>query len=97
MQGFTSQNGTHQTLLKEAKQSTIVADMASGRIQQRIDPILQKQAEAILRAQGLRPSSVHQSEIPNKRLQKTIREAWSGKGAQEYKTKEELFDALNKL
>ena len=30
--------------------------MASGRIQQRIDPKLQKQAEAILKAMGLKPS-----------------------------------------
>lgn len=30
--------------------------MATGKIQQRIDPVLQKQAEAILQAQGIKPS-----------------------------------------
>ncbi len=30
--------------------------MASGRIQQRIDPVLQRQAEQILQLQGIKPS-----------------------------------------
>lgn len=39
-----------------ARKSTIVLVMAKGRIQQRIDSTLQKQAEAILEAQGIKPS-----------------------------------------
>jgi len=92
--------------------------MASGRIQQRIDPDLQKNAEAILQALGVKPSQaitlfymeitrrgnlpfhpsdVQPSEIPNKRLAKTIREARKGIGVHEFKSKEELFALLDEL
>lgn len=38
--------------------SAFVLPMSSGRIQQRIDPTLQKRAEAILKAMGLKPAQV---------------------------------------
>ena len=92
--------------------------MASGKIQQRIDPDLQKKAEAILEVLGLKPSQaitlfyveitrqgnlpfhpsdVQPSEIPNKRLAKTIRDARRGKGVRTFESKEDFCRSLKEL
>lgn len=90
--------------------------MASGRIQHRIHPSLQRDAEDILRTQGIRPSQaiilfytevkrfgglpftpspVLPSEIPNRRLQRDLKEARQGKGVQSFRSKKDFFDSLH--
>ena len=92
--------------------------MVSGRIQQRIDPKLRKEAEKILETQGIKPSQaiflfyteikrygglpfqptpVRLSEIPNKKLQRDIREARQGKGVWEFRDKKSFLKALRDL
>ena len=92
--------------------------MSSTRIQQRIDPVLRKEAEQILRIQGIkpsqaiilfytevkrtggfpfRPSPVSRAEIPNARLQKSLKDAKEGKGIVTFKNKKDFFDSLHGL
>ncbi|MDD5055351.1 MAG: type II toxin-antitoxin system RelB/DinJ family antitoxin [Candidatus Peribacteraceae bacterium] len=89
--------------------------MPSGRIQHRIHPSLQRDAEEILRTQGIKPSQaiilfytevkrfgglpftpspVRPSEIPNRRLQRDLKNASRKKGIMTYKNKRELVDSL---
>ena len=84
--------------------------MATGKIQQRIDPKLQKEAETILKLQGIKPSQAiimfysevrrkrgfpfTPSEIPNEELAVDLREAESGLGIEEYDNEEDMFKSL---
>ena len=83
------------------------------RIQHRIDPELKEEAEMILEEQGIRPAQAITifyteikrtggfpflpSKVPNKELQKDLREAKKGKGVKTYKNKKDLFDRLEAL
>ncbi len=87
--------------------------MASGRIQQRIDPNLQEEAEAILKAQGIKPvqaitifyTEIRRrrgfpflpSEVPNEELASDLNEARKGHGVKTYPGKKEFFAHLKKL
>ncbi|MEK7529118.1 MAG: type II toxin-antitoxin system RelB/DinJ family antitoxin [Patescibacteria group bacterium] len=85
--------------------------MPSTRLQYRIDPGLKREAEGILEEQGITPAvaiSVFYTEItrsggfpflpskvPNKKLQKALNEAKTGKGVKTYDSKRALFDDLD--
>lgn len=87
--------------------------MKTGRLQHRIDPILQREAETILKEQGIKPSQAIAifyteitrrrgfpflpSAVPNESLKKSFSEAKAGKGVKKYKNKEELFRSLENL
>ncbi|MBI5414791.1 type II toxin-antitoxin system RelB/DinJ family antitoxin [Candidatus Peregrinibacteria bacterium] len=87
--------------------------MGTGRLQHRIDPVLQQRAEEILLEQGIKPSQAITifytevtrkrgfpflpSEVPNDELKKDLREARKGKGIKKFKNKKVFFDALKKL
>ncbi len=84
-----------------------------GKIQQRIDPQLLKEVEAILKAQGIKLSQAINmffteikrkrsipftpSEVPNEELAKNLAEAEKGIGVKTYKNEKVLFDSLEKL
>ncbi len=89
--------------------------MSLSRLQQRIDPVLRREAEQILHVQGIKPSQaiilfyteikrsnglpftpspVRPSEIPNRRLQKEIRNARKGVGVQSFTNERDLFASL---
>lgn len=87
--------------------------MSLTKIQQRIDSTLKKEAEAILHAQGIKPSQAIimfykeitrkqsfpflPSRVPNKKTAQAIREAEKGIGVTTYKNAEDLFAALDRL
>lgn len=87
--------------------------MPLAKIQQRIEPKLKKEAEALLHAQGIKPSQAIimfykeitrqrgfpflPSHIPNKQTIKAFEEADKGIGVETFETKEDFFNALNKL
>lgn len=87
--------------------------MASIRIQHRIDPDLKQEAEIILEKQGIRPAQAITifyteikrtggfpflpSRVPNKELQKDLKQAKTGTSVKTYRSKKDLFDALEKL
>ena len=84
--------------------------MSYGRLQQRINPKLQKEAEGILFAQGIKPSQAIimfyteikrkrglpfcPSPVPNQALEKDLKEAKKGVGVKTYKGKKEFFNSL---
>ncbi len=87
--------------------------MPPTRIQHRINPQLKEEAESILEQQGIKPAQAITifyteikrqggfpflpSKVPNKKLQKEIKEAEKGKGIKTYKNKKDLFNSLEKL
>jgi DNA-damage-inducible protein J len=87
--------------------------ITAGRIQTRIDPALQRDAEGILRVQGIKPSQAIvmlyteikrrrglpflPAEVPNNELAKDLKEAKNGKGVKTYKNKKDFFKSLGKL
>jgi len=84
--------------------------MIAGKIQQRIDPDLQKEVERILKFQGIKPSQAINmfyaeikrrrgfpfmpSEIPNDQLANDLMEAEDGNGIKTYDNEKELFESL---
>lgn len=90
-----------------------IANMASTRIQHRIDLSLKNTAEAILEEQGIRPAVAITifyteiarsggfpflpSKIPNKELTKDLKKARSGVGIKTYKNKKDFFKSLDEL
>ena len=87
--------------------------MTSIRMQTRIDSKLKEKAEEILEEQGIKPAqAIHifyteiartggfpflPTKVPNKKLQKALREAEKGIGVVSYKSKEEMFESLRSL
>ena len=85
----------------------------TGRVQTRIDPNLQEEAENILRVQGITPSQAivmfytqitrqrwlpfQPSEVPNIELSIDLENAKSWEWIKTYNNKKDLFDSLNDL
>ena len=87
--------------------------MLSTRTQYRINPVIKKKAEEILVSQGIKPAQAITmffteiariggfpflpSRVPNKKLEKTLRDVEKGIGLTTYKNTKKLFKSLEKL